>query len=72
MPEVCYIPELSIRYSLSVELSSSGSLLDLLDTISPFAKHTPFFHHDRSNSDHAYACLIDHELLYFLHADPCR
>ena len=51
--------------SLAVALFFSGSLSDLLDTIGPLAKHILSLHHDRPNSDHMYACLADHELIYF-------
>ena len=65
MPEVYQISELLILYSSSVELFFSSSLLDLLDTIGPLAKHTLSLHHDRPYSDHMHACLADHELLHF-------
>jgi hypothetical protein len=71
MSEVYYIFKLPILYSSYAKLIFSGSLSDLLDTIGPLAKHTFFLHHDRPNFDHGHACLTDHELIYFLCADPC-
>ena len=72
MSEAYYTSELLILYSSIIEPLSFGSLLDLLDTISPLVKHTLFLHHDRPNSDHAHVFPTDHELLYFLCADPCH
>ena len=72
MSEVYYTSELLILCSSSIEPFPFGSLSDLLDTIGLLAKHTLSLHHDRSNYDHMHAYLADHELLYFLRADPCR
>ena len=69
MFEVCYTSELLILYSLNIEPFFFVSLLDLLDTIGTLAKHTLSLYHDRPNFDHMYACLADHELLYFLCAN---
>jgi hypothetical protein len=65
MSKVCYISELLILCFSDIELFSSGFLSDLLDTLGPPTKHTPFLHHDQSNFDYGCACLTDHELLYF-------
>ena len=66
MSKVYYTSDLPTLYSSSVELFFSGSLLDLLDTIGPLAKHTlSLLHHDRPSSDHIHAYLADCELRYF-------
>jgi hypothetical protein len=65
MFEVCYTSELLILYSSIVGLFFFGSLLDLLDTIAPLAKHTLSFHHDRPSFDHMHTYPADRELLHF-------
>jgi hypothetical protein len=70
--EVCHTSEFLILCSSDFELFFSDFLSDLLDTIGPLTKHTPFLHHDRPNFDHGHICLTDHELFYFLCVDPCH
>ena len=73
MLEVCQISELLILCSINIELFFSDSLLDLLDTIGPLAKHTLFIlHHNWPSFDHTHGCLANCELLHFLCAGPCR
>ena len=72
MSEADYTSEHLTLYSSSIELFFSSSLLDLLDTIGPFAKHTLSLHHDWPSFDHTHGYLADRELLHFLHADPCH
>ena len=73
--EVYQMPEpVPSLYSLGVVPFSSGTLLNLLDTIGLPAKHI-FFRclllHNRSSLGQQLIFQADHEHFYFLSADPC-
>ena len=73
--EVYRMPEpVPSLYSLGIAPFSSSSLLNLLDTIGPSAKHI-FFRclslHDQPSPGQQLSSQADHEHFYFLSADPC-